>query len=141
MQEDGHASDEWRKDSVIIESVARIVAAYSQRNQLSKDELLYMIDVVHDRLIALRLAEALKSTRPAVPISDSVTPDHIVCLEDGKKFRMLKKHLMVCYGLTPEAYREKWGLPADYPMVAPNYTKKRKELARQSGLGRRKSSH
>jgi hypothetical protein len=72
---------------------------------------------------------------PAVPIRRSVTDDYIVCLEDGKKLKMLKRHLRTAYGLTPEQYREKWGLPADYPMVAPNYAKKRSSLARQIGLG------
>ena len=75
------------------------------------------------------------SQEPAVPVKKSVMPDHIVCLEDGKKLKMLKRHLRTAYGLTPEQYREKWNLPADYPMVAPNYAKKRSSLARQIGLG------
>ncbi len=73
---------------------------------------------------------------PAVPVEDSITPDHIICLEDGKAFKMLKKHLKTKYDLSPEEYRAKWGLPMDYPMVAPNYAVKRQELAKASGLGR-----
>ncbi|MFX7934415.1 MucR family transcriptional regulator, partial [Acinetobacter baumannii] len=78
---------------------------------------------------------------PAVPVKRSVTPEYIVCLEDGKKLKMLKRHLMTAYGMTPDQYRERWGLPADYPMVAPNYANQRRELAKQIGLGtgRRKS--
>jgi len=75
--------------------------------------------------------------RPAVPVKKSVTPDYIVCLEDGKKLKMLKRHLNSSYGLTPDEYRAKWGLPADYPMVAPNYAKSRSEMAVKIGLGRR----
>jgi predicted transcriptional regulator len=78
-------------------------------------------------------------TIPAIPVNESVTPDFIFCLEDGKKFRMLKKHLRSCYDMSPEEYRAKWGLAADYPMVAPNYAIKRQELARQSGLGKKRN--
>ena len=79
----------------------------------------------------------IEEARPAVPIKRSVTPDYIICLEDGKKFKSLKRHLRTHYDLTPERYREKWGLPADYPMVAPNYAVARSKLARQMGLGQR----
>ena len=79
----------------------------------------------------------LEEARPAVPIKKSVTPDFIICLEDGKKFKSLKRHLRTHYDLTPERYREKWGLPPDYPMVAPNYAVARSKLARQMGLGQR----
>ena len=73
---------------------------------------------------------------PAVPIKKSVTPDYLICLEDGKKLKMLKRHLKTAYGMTPEEYREKWGLPADYPMVSPNYARQRSQLAKEIGLGR-----
>lgn len=76
--------------------------------------------------------------QPAVPPKKSVTPDYIICLEDGKKLKMLKRHLKTAYGLTPEEYRERWGLPADYPMVAPSYTAQRRKLAKDIGLGLRK---
>jgi len=80
---------------------------------------------------------AKEELKPAVPIKKSVTPDYIICLEDGKKLKMLKRHLMSSYGITPDEYRAKWGLPADYPMVAPNYAKARSDLAVKLGLGRR----
>ena len=79
-------------------------------------------------------------SHPAVSVRRSVTPDYIVCLEDGRKLKMLKRHLATAYGLTPEEYREKWGLPADYPMVAPNYAKQRSSLAKKIGLGKRRGS-
>lgn len=83
----------------------------------------------------------LKSQQPAVPIKKSIFPDYVVCLEDGKKLKMLKRHLQSNYGLTPEQYREKWGLPADYPLVAPNYAKRRSALARNIGLGRNSTNN
>lgn len=79
----------------------------------------------------------VEELKPAVPIRKSVTPDAIICLEDGKAFKSLKRHLRTAYGMTPEDYREKWGLPADYPMVAPNYSAKRSQLAKDHGLGRK----
>ena len=83
-----------------------------------------------------KVMSILERPQPAVPIKKSVTPDHIICLEDGKKLKMLKRHLNTAYGMTPDEYRERWGLPHDYPMVAPNYAKKRSALAKEIGLGK-----
>lgn len=116
---------------------AKIVSAYLRANQVSVTEIPNVMDTIHQAVKNL-CADNMPTTaqRPAVAIEASITPDHIICLEDGKRFKMLKKHLMSQYGLTPEEYRIKWGLPVDYPMVAPNYAAKRQELARASGLGK-----
>ena len=119
--------------------VAEIVAAYVGSNSVPAAQLPDVIRKVHAALAGLNgdaepLAEPLK---PAVPIKRSVTPDYIVCLEDGKKLKMLKRHLSSTYDMSPAEYRTKWGLPADYPMVAPNYAARRSEFARQIGLGRK----
>jgi len=118
---------------------AKIVAAYVANNTLAIDDLPDLISLIHDALISAAddpaplQPEALK---PAVPVRKSVTPDYIICLEDGKAMKMLKRHLKNAYGLTPEEYRARWGLPSDYPMVAPNYSKRRSEFAKTFGLGR-----
>jgi len=98
-----------------------------------------LIQSVYSKLSELAQGEEAPSVEltPAVPVKKSVTDDYIVCLEDGKKLKMLKRHLMTSYGMTPEEYRAKWGLKADYPMVAPNYAAKRQELAKKIGLGRK----
>jgi predicted transcriptional regulator len=129
-------------DRDIHSLVAEIVAAYVGNNLVAAAQLPELIRCVHAGLAGLggdveAPAEPLK---PAVPIRRSVTPDYIVCLEDGKKLKMLKRHLSSTYDMTPAEYREKWGLPADYPMVAPNYSARRSEFARQIGLGRKASS-
>jgi len=121
-----------------------IVAAYVSHHQLPVSELPRLIQSVRDSLSKLT-APADEPTpkeelRPAVPIKKSVTADYIICLEDGKKLKMLKRHLMSSYGMTPDEYRAKWNLPADYPMVAPNYAKARSDLAVKLGLGRRSSA-
>ncbi len=117
---------------------ADIVASHVSNNALSVDELPKLIQKVHETLRGLQsgAASPAEELTPAVPIKKSVKPDFIVCLEDGKKLKMLKRHLKTRYNLTPEEYRAKWGLPADYPMVAPNYAEQRRELAKQIGLGR-----
>lgn len=122
---------------------AQVVAAFVSHNSVSSDELPVLIaNVSH----ALRQADdGAPSTfkeelKPAVPIKRSVHADYIICLEDGKKFKSLKRHLRTQYGLTPEKYRERWGLPHDYPMVAPNYAKARSQLAKKMGLGTRRDS-
>ena len=121
----------------IIAHTATIVAAYASNNKV--DDLPALMRQVHDALLALKDGgEALAKSngqKPAVAVAKSVTPDYIVCLEDGKKMKMLKRYLKTAYNMTPDQYREKWGLPADYPMVAPNYAAKRSHLARESGLG------
>jgi predicted transcriptional regulator len=125
--------------SELVEFAADIVAAYVGNNSVSATELPSLInDVIRALTGAVQPGEAAgEEIRPAVPIKKSVTPDYIVCLEDGKKFKSLKRHLRTHYNLTPERYREKWGLPPDYPMVAPNYAMARSKLALQMGLGQR----
>ena len=116
-----------------------IVSAYVQKNPLDTSAAPGLIGTVFAKLSELAASEetAPVELTPAVPIRRSVTDDYIVCLEDGKKLKMLKRHLMTAYGLTPEEYRAKWGLRPDYPMVAPNYAAKRQELAKAIGLGRK----
>ena len=117
-----------------------IVSAYVSANSVAPEALPSLITDIYETLERLEegVESALTTQEPAVPIENSVTDDVIICLEDGLPFKSLKRHLRTKYELTPEAYREKWGLPFDYPMVAPNYAKQRSELARASGLGRKK---
>ncbi|MEA1647839.1 MucR family transcriptional regulator [Nitrospirillum sp. BR 11164] len=118
-----------------------IVAAYVAKNHISPGELPGLIHSVYGSLVRIDspAPEPVPEAKlvPAVPVRKSVTPDYIVCLEDGKKLKMLKRHLRTAYGLSPEEYREKWGLPVDYPMVAPNYAEQRSGLAKAIGLGTR----
>ena len=125
----------------LSELTAKIVAAYLSRNVVPPSDIPQLIATVHSAMAISGQpqdsADAVSEPqRPAVPIKKSVQPDHIVCLEDGKKLKMLKRHLSSSFGMTPDQYRAKWGLPSDYPMVAPNYAKARSELALQIGLGR-----
>lgn len=123
----------------LLPMVTEIVAAHLSNNTVPVAEIPRLINEVYGALTALGQKSGINlratNQEPAVPIKKSVQPDHIICLEDGKKLKMLKRHLRTVYGLTPEQYREKWNLPAEYPMVAPNYAKKRSSLARQIGLG------
>ena len=116
---------------------SEIVSSYAANNKLEAHEITSVIEQVYKSLSGLGGASTLVADRPqpAVPIKKSVQPDHIICLEDGKKLKMLKRHLKTAYNMTPEDYRERWGLPADYPMVAPNYAEKRSRLAKDIGLG------
>jgi predicted transcriptional regulator len=115
-----------------------IVSAHVANNSVAVAELPQLITQVYLSLVGIgKVPPANARPQPAVPIKRSVHPDHIVCLEDGKKLKMLKRHLMTSFKLTPEGYRERWGLPADYPMVAPNYAKQRSRLAKEIGLGTR----
>jgi predicted transcriptional regulator len=124
--------------SDLLKLTADIVAAHLSNNKVSAAELPQLIEQVHASLSETGGAPVGQPRpSPAVPIKKSVTADYIVCLEDGKKLKMLKRHLKTSYDLTPEQYRERWGLPADYPMVAPNYAKKRSQLAKKIGLGKR----
>lgn len=118
---------------------AEVVSSYVGNNTLQPSQVTDMLKSVYDTMSGLSGQEEPEPEQlvPAVPIKKSVTDDYIVCLEDGKKLKMLKRHLMAAYGMTPEEYREKWGLKADYPMVAPNYAAKRQELAKKIGLGRK----
>ena len=114
-----------------------IVAAYVRKNPVQSAELSSLIREIHGTLVALDSGsmggEALK---PAVPVKKSITDEFLICLEDGKKFKSLKRHLRSKYNMTPAEYREKWGLPCDYPMVAPSYAKRRSQLAKEMGLGK-----
>jgi predicted transcriptional regulator len=124
----------------LVGLTAEIIAAYVSNNPVGREDLAGIIADVHEAL-----ARACQRTgvsereelKPAVALKKSVTPDYIICLEDGKKFKSLKRHLRTHYNLSPEEYREKWGLPHDYPMVAPNYAAARSQLAKQMGLGRK----
>ena len=126
-------------DTEIVTLTSQIVSAYVSKNSLQIADLPALIASVHQSLKALGQApaEAPTELKPAVPVKKSVTADYIVCLEDGKKLKMLRRHLQASYGLTPDEYRAKWGLPNDYPMVAPNYAKARSDLAVKLGLGKR----
>ncbi len=124
-----------------IELAADIVSAYVSNNSVPAGELPSLISEVYNALLRVGSGVAVapaEPPKPAVPVKRSVNNDFIVCLEDGKKFKSLKRHLRTQYGLSPEEYREKWGLPADYPMVAPNYAKARSTLAKQMGLGQQR---
>jgi predicted transcriptional regulator len=126
-------------NETLITLTSDIVAAHVSNNSVSGDELSSLITNVYGALAGLgRAAPVVEAApEPAVSVRASVKPDYIVCLEDGKKLKMLKRHLMTHYNLTPEQYRQRWNLPADYPMVAPNYAEKRRELAKKIGLGRK----
>ena len=124
-----------------IELATDIVSAYVSNNSVASGELPTLIKDVFGALSRVSSGEpvaAAEAAKPAVPVKKSITPDYIVCLEDGKQFKSLKRHLRTQYNLSPEEYREKWGLPADYPMVAPAYAKARSALAKQMGLGQQR---
>jgi predicted transcriptional regulator len=124
-----------------IELAADIVSAYVSNNSVAASDLPGLIGDVHGALMRVSggAQEApVEAPKPAVPIKKSVSADFIVCLEDGKKFKSLKRHLRTQYNMSPEEYREKWGLPADYPMVAPSYAQARSNLAKQMGLGQQR---
>jgi predicted transcriptional regulator len=126
-------------ESDLITRTAEIVSAYVSKNSVPAASLSALIGSVHQSLTGLVSgpAESTPQPVPAVPVKKSVHHDYIICLEDGKKFKSLKRHLGVHYGLTPAEYRQKWNLPADYPMVAPAYAAARSTLAKQMGLGRK----
>jgi predicted transcriptional regulator len=123
----------------LLRMTAEVVSAYVSNNTLATGQLADVIQAVYNSLRGLEghVAEApSEPLKPAVPIRKSVTPEYLVCLEDGKKLKMLKRHLRSTYSLTPDEYRSKWGLPPDYPMVAPKYAEQRSEFAKKIGLGR-----
>ena len=131
------------ENSQFVELAAGIVSAYVSNNPVAPSELPQLLKDVHVALIGLSANDALPSAgkpRPAVPIGKSIFDDYLVCLEDGKKFKSLRRHLRSQYDLSPEEYREKWGLDSDYPMVAPNYAKARSRLAKQMGLGQQRNN-
>jgi predicted transcriptional regulator len=124
-----------------IELTAGIVSAYVSNNTVPATEMSALINQVHQALVRVGGGQheiAAEPLKPATTVKKSITPDFIVCLEDGKKFKSLKRHLRTQYNMTPEQYREKWALPADYPMVAPNYAAARSQLAKQMGLGQQR---
>src|SRR3954465_12905703 len=124
-----------------IELTADIVSAYVSNNSVSAGEIPSLINQVHSALMRVSTGQSdatPEPLKPAVSVKKSITPDYLVCLEDGKKFKSLKRHLRTQYNMTPETYREKWGLPPDYPMVAPNYAAARSQLAKQMGLGQQR---
>lgn len=122
----------------LTELTSYIVASYVSNHRLGVYELAELIGSVHGTLAGIQSGNVVTEPevqQPAVPVKKSVMPDYIICLEDGKKFKSLKRHLRTAYGLTPDQYRAKWGLPANYPMVAPSYAKARSDLAKRMGLG------
>ena len=124
-----------------VELTADIVAAYVRHNPVAASEIPGLIDQVHSALAAIsggRKPVQAEPPKPVVSVKRSITPDYIVCLEDGKRFKSLKRHLRTQYNLSPDQYRDKWGLPRDYPMVAPNYAATRSRLAVQIGLGQKR---
>ena len=126
------------KNETLITLTADIVAAHVSNNAVAVADLPTLIAIVHNALAGLGTAEQPVAAKqePAVSVRASIKPDYIICLEDGKKLKMLKRHLMSHYGMTPDEYRAKWSLPKDYPMVAPNYAEQRRSLAMKIGLGR-----
>ena len=130
---------EQAKQSELLSLTTNIVAAHVSNNSVAVTDLPMIIRDVYETLSNVGTTREREPERPspAVPIKKSVTPEYIVCLEDGKKLKMLKRHLKTAYDMSPEDYRERWGLAADYPMVAPNYAKQRSKLATQIGLGTR----
>ncbi len=138
-KKENHMSDNNNQDETLITLTADIVAAHVSNNSVAVSDIPALIANVHGALSGLGTPAAPVAVKqePAVSIRSSIKPDYIVCLEDGKKLKMLKRHLMTAFGMTPDDYRAKWGLSADYPMVAPNYAETRRTLAKQIGLGRK----
>jgi len=133
-----HEVDNSRSDN-LLKQVTDIVAAYVSNNPVPVGELPAMIKSVYATLGGLsggHVGDAVTTQKPAIPVKKSITPEYLICLEDGKKLKMLKRYLRSRYGLNPDQYRTKWGLPADYPMVASNYAAQRSEFAKKIGLGR-----
>jgi len=133
--------DQTVDNTELVELTTNIVSAYVSNNTVVSADLPNLINEVHGALVRAAVTKGqapAEEQKPAVPVKKSVTPDYIVCLEDGKKFKSLKRHLRAHYNMTPEEYREKWGLPHDYPMVAPNYAAARSALAKEMGLGQRR---
>jgi predicted transcriptional regulator len=123
----------------LLRMTAQVAAAYVGNNSLPASQLPEVIRTIYSSMSALDSGAPVAGlgAKPTVPIKKSIAPDYIICLEDGKKLKMLKRHLRTSYGMTPEEYRIKWGLPADYPMVAPNYAAQRSAFAKKIGLGRK----
>lgn len=129
-------NEDIKRDELLM-LTSEIVSSYVANNALSTAEVPALIESVFKTLSNVDVEQDLHKDRPqpAVPIKKSVQPDYLICLEDGKKLKMLKRHLKTAYNMSPSEYRERWGLPADYPMVAPNYAERRSQLAKEIGLG------
>ena len=143
VQKGEHMSENAAPENIskeqLLEMTTEIVSAYVGNNTIAAGELNELIVSIHDSLHNLTTGGVEvepEPIKPAVPVRRSVTPDYLICLEDGKRLKMLKRHLRTTYGLSPDDYRAKWGLPADYPMVAPNYAQQRSEFAKKIGLGK-----
>lgn len=137
MSEKTSSEKTTKETNTLLSLAAQVVSAYVGNNPVTPTELTALLSSVYNHLTHLDANTISPETRPdpAVPVKKSITPDYIVCLEDGKKLKMLKRHIKTVYNLTPDQYRDRWKLPADYPMVAPNYAKQRSKLAKQIGLG------
>jgi predicted transcriptional regulator len=133
-------SSSWKDQHVLVDLTAKIVASYVAKNRVRMESVEEVIGAVYASLakVDLTTPDLATNLAPAVPIKKSVFPDYLICLEDGLKLKMLKRHLRTSYGLTPEQYRAKWRLPPDYPMASPNYTLSRSEFAKKSGFGTKK---
>lgn len=129
-----------KNSNELITLTSNIVSAYLGHNSIEKDEIPALIQKIYNSLNGLSDSRSIHSkgiSTPAVPIESSITPDFLICLEDGKKLKLLKRYLRTKYNITPEQYRQKWGLPLDYPMVSPNYAKRRSSLAKETDLGKK----
>ena len=132
-------NEEKSSQSEILRMTAEVVASYLGNNMLASAQIPEVINTVYGALVGINAGGGegkAEPQKPAVPLKKSITPEYIICLEDGKKLKMLKRHLRTTYGLTPDEYRTKWGLPSEYPMVAPNYAAQRSAFAKKIGLGR-----
>ena len=123
----------------IISATSQIVSSYISNNKVESNTIPTLIETVYSNLIAITEKTSAYTLEPSVDIKDSIHPEYLVCLEDGKKLKMLKRYLKTKYNMTDIEYREKWALPPDYPMIAPNYAKKRSSLAKKTGLGKTKN--
>ena len=128
-------SEELQKS--ILEATAKIASGYFSNNKVEENKIVSIVESIYSNLVSISDKTASYALKPFVDIKNSVKPDYLVCLEDGKKLKMLKRYLKARYNMSESEYKEKWGLPKDYPMVAPNYAKKSSNLAKKSGLGQR----
>ncbi len=138
------ANEDNTNDNELLRMTAKIVASYVGNNSLTADQIPEIVRTVATALKQIEQGENAPDRatgKPAVPIRRSVTPDYIICLEDGRKLKMLKRHLRTTFAMTPDEYRARWRLPADYPMVAPNYAKRRSEFAKKIGLGQKRGEN
>ena len=135
-------TEKHKSSYLLLEMTSEIVSSFVSNNPVDAKSLPTIIETVHTSLRSLSTAKPDNTAKPppAVEIKESITPDHIICLEDGRKLKMLKRYLRSRYNMTPEEYRQRWNLPLDYPMVAPNYAKRRSEFAKEIGLGKKRQA-